>query len=112
MNNTNKNDMRDLDLAKSALANLLKDALAQSGKSLEAVAQEAGLSNTDVLRNLVEGTYRLPLDRVRSLAGALDTDPTELLVATMRTYNDNLADFVEEIRDAAFVAGQRSRIDD
>lgn len=64
----------------------LTTAIAASGKTQRAIADDAGLRNPNVLSQLKSGTMKLPLERVGPLARALNVDPVRFLNVAMNEY--------------------------
>jgi transcriptional regulator with XRE-family HTH domain len=102
------------------LAKFLQRRIAEmkSRKSQAQIASEAGFAQPNMLANIKNGACRLPLDRVISLAEALDCDPARLFQlaveqqtgSTTRTtierifralLSANETEWVTEIRDAS-----------
>lgn len=61
------------------------------------IAREAGFKNANFITMIKTGSAKLPLDRVRDFAKALDTDPRALMhLAIEQTYGSKmLGEFVE-----------------
>ena len=68
------------------VADLLKGAIAASGKTQRAIADEAGLRNANVVSHLKDGKMKLPITRVRDLARALHVEPAHMLDVAMSEY--------------------------
>lgn len=61
----------------------------RSRKTQAAIAAEAGFTNPNVMSMLKSGATKLPLDRVPSLARALDCDPAYLLLLALEQAEGN-----------------------
>lgn len=58
----------------------------KSGFTMSDIATLAGFSSAEVLRMLISGEARIPLDRIGPLAAVIDCDAGQLFVLAMRTW--------------------------
>ena len=70
----------------TTVAALVTELLAASGKTQRQVAAEVGLESPSLIKMLKDGTAKLPVNLVASLAKALNADPAHLLRVTMLEY--------------------------
>jgi hypothetical protein len=69
------------------VARFLEQQIALSGKSQRAIAIECGYPNPNIITMFKKGSTKMPLDKVASMAGALNADPRHLLRLAMLEYH-------------------------
>ncbi|MBD5801787.1 hypothetical protein AZOA_12110 [Azoarcus sp. Aa7] len=90
------------------VAEFVKRKLVATGRSLEDVAVEMGVSDAEMLMGVVEGREHLPAQLVYPLARCLDVDPAHLMRIFLRDY---LPDVEQAIHDCGgrMVVTERER---
>jgi hypothetical protein len=68
------------------VAKFLTQRIALCGKSQKTIAKECGYPNSNIVTMFKQGTTKLPLDKVQTMARALDADPRYLLRLVMMEY--------------------------
>lgn len=79
------------------VAAFIDERLREISKTDRQVAQDAGLGSAHALKLMAKGDIKVPLDRVESLAEALDVDPADLLRLVMREYMPGTWNSIENI---------------
>lgn len=75
------------------------------------IAQEAGFRNANFITMLKTGSSKLALDRVPSLAKALDVDPTVLMrLAIEQSYGQEMLRMISALLGAAVTDNERAWI--
>ncbi len=75
----------------------VEERLEAIGKTQRQVAEEAGFDYPNVVSMMKQGKMKVPLNRVRGLAGALEADPVHLLRLVMEEHYPELWESVWEI---------------
>lgn len=98
----------------TALAKFLQTRILQLKPKTQAeIAHEAGFQNPNVLSMLRSGSAKMPLDRVPSLARALECDPALLLrLALDQAVGSTAANAIVEIFGTPISANERGWIDE
>jgi len=65
------------------VAEYLTQKIAESGKTQRVIAEECGFDSPNIITMFKKGDTRLPINRVESLANALEIDPAYLLRLVM-----------------------------
>ncbi len=81
---------------KQSVAEYLTEKIAQSSKTQLEISREAGFGRPNIITMFKKGKTRVPLNRVGSLARALDTNPRDLLRLVLAEYMPETWQSVEE----------------
>ena len=84
-------------VSRTTVAEFIADRLAVLDKTQRQVAEECGFETPNVVTMFKQGRMKVPLDRVGSLAKALDADPAHLLRLAMQEYFPETWGSIEEI---------------
>lgn len=83
----------------SKVAALITDRIEATGQLQKDVAAKAGFPKPNIITMLKQGKTRLPLDKIGTMARALETDPIHLLQLCMEEYHPStwkaIAPFME-----------------
>jgi plasmid maintenance system antidote protein VapI len=79
------------------VAEFIADRLAEIDKTQREIAEACGFETPNVITMFKNGQMKVPLDRVGSLAKALDVDPAHLLRLAMQEYLPATWSSIEEI---------------
>ena len=79
------------------VAEFIADKLAATDKTQRQVAEECGFDHPNVITMFKQGLTKLPINRIESLAKALDADPVHLLRLVMLQYMPETWETVENI---------------
>ncbi len=77
------------------VAEYLTEKIAESGKTQRVIAEECGFDSPNIITMFKKGDTRIPLNRIESLATALDVDSSHLLRLVMLEYMPRTWDSVE-----------------
>lgn len=81
--------------------------IATSPKSQAVIAKEIGYKNPNNLSLIKSGKIPLPVDKVRPLAVALDTDPVRLMLMVLEERQPELLQFFREEGTAPLTADEK-----
>ncbi|MFA7398980.1 MAG: hypothetical protein WCZ98_00695 [Sideroxydans sp.] len=79
------------------VAEFLADRIAAVDKTQREIADECGFDNPNIITMFKNGQTKLPINRVTSLATALDIDPAHLLRLVMLEYAPEVWECIEDI---------------
>lgn len=79
------------------VAEFIADRLATIDKTQREVAEECGFETPNIITMFKQGKTKVPLDRIRTLAKALDVDPAHLLRLALQEYMPDTWSSIEEI---------------
>jgi transcriptional regulator with XRE-family HTH domain len=79
------------------VADYIADRLASIDKTQRQIAEECGFESPNIITMFKQGRMKLPLDRIGTLAKALDVDAAYLLRLAMQEYLPNTWAEVEDI---------------
>jgi len=79
------------------VAEFIADRLAEVDKTEREIAEACGFETSNAISMFKKGQLKVPLDRVGSLAKALDVDPAHLLRLAMQGYLPETWNAIEEI---------------
>lgn len=79
------------------VAEFIADRLAEIDKTQREIAEACGFETPNVITMFKKGQMKVPLDRVGSLAKALDVDPAHLLRLSLQEYLPETWNAIEEI---------------
>ena len=91
----------------TTVASLLCELLAASKKTQRQISEEVGLESPNLITMFKNGTSMLPINRIASLAKALNTDPVHLLRVVMSEYSpDSWAAIEQNMRGVVLTANE------
>ncbi len=79
------------------VADFLAVRIAELGKTQRQISEECGFDNPNIITMFKQGNTKVPINRVASLAKALEVDPVHLLRLVMSECIPNLWEIVEDI---------------
>jgi len=79
------------------VAEYIKQQIALSDKSQKDISREAGFSTPNNISMIKDGITKLPINRIPSIAKALNIDPVHLLRMTMREYMPETWSVIETV---------------
>jgi hypothetical protein len=79
------------------LAQFLKSAIANSGKSHDQIAIEVGYEKGSVVQMMADGLTKVPINKIRAIAAALDVDPPHLFGLLLHEYFPDLVGLIEQV---------------
>jgi transcriptional regulator with XRE-family HTH domain len=79
------------------VAEFLADRIAAIDKTQRQIADECGFDNPNIITMFKNGQTKLPINRIASLAKAIDADPVHLLRLVMLEYIPDLWESIENI---------------
>ena len=82
---------------RTTVAEFIADRLAEIDKTQRQVAEECGFETPNVITLFKQGKTKVPLDRLGSLAKALNVDPAHLLRLAMQEYMPETWGSIEDI---------------
>ncbi|ELQ6277145.1 transcriptional regulator [Cronobacter sakazakii] len=91
----------------SRYAAFIDSLIATSPKSQAVIAKEIGYKNPNNLSLIKSGKIPLPVDKVRPLAVALDTDPVRLMLMVLEERQPELLQFFREEGTAPLTADEK-----
>jgi len=75
------------------------------GKPLAQIALEVGFPKSNVISMIRKGNTKLPTDKIRKMAIALDADPAYMLQLTMEEYDPETWKVIKEIIEKPVLTG-------
>jgi transcriptional regulator with XRE-family HTH domain len=78
------------------VAEFLTDRIAASDKTQREIAEECGFDNPNMVTMMKQGHSRVPINRICSLAKALEVDPAHLLRVVLLEYQPEVWQSIEE----------------
>jgi hypothetical protein len=90
----------------------VEEILALSGRSQRDIASDCGYVNANILTMFKNGRTRLPLEKVRALAKATQSDPARLLRLVLKEYHPQIWKTIQELlgRDHLLTEGEMALI--
>lgn len=82
---------------RSRVAQFLAQQMEHSGKTQREIARELGYTRPNVVTMIKQGETKLPLSKVKPMAGALGIDPARLLRMAMEEYMPEALAVIEEV---------------
>ena len=79
------------------VAEFLADKIAAIDKTQRQISEECGFDNPNIITMFKNGLTKLPINRISSLAKALDVDPSYLLRLVMHEYMPDAWEAIENI---------------
>ncbi|MFZ2161975.1 MAG: hypothetical protein WAW02_07155 [Sideroxyarcus sp.] len=79
------------------VAEFLADRIATIDKTQRQIADECGFDHPNIITMFKNGQTKLPINRIASLAKAIDADPVHLLRLVMLEYIPDLWESIENI---------------
>jgi len=79
--------MRDKTASATTVSSFITKLLAESKKTQREISEECGFETPNLITMIKNGTSKLPINRIASLAKALDIDPAHLLRVVMAEYS-------------------------
>lgn len=96
----------------ATVAQLIRERVAQSSKSPGQIANEAGLSSSNLLQLVGEGRAKLPVQHVQAVGTALGIDPVHLMRLVVTEYLPGVWETVEQaLQGTALTANERRLVD-
>jgi len=83
--------------ARITVADFIADRLAESDKTQREIAEECGFLTPNIITMFKKGDTKVPINRIGSLAKALEVDPAYLLRLVMSEYLPDAWDAIEDI---------------
>lgn len=81
----------------TTVCDFIAERLAQSDKTQREIANECGFDNPNIITMFKTGATKIPLNRIGTLAKALDADPAHLLRLVMTEYMPDTWESIENI---------------
>jgi len=101
------NDMTEQSAKATTVASFHSELLAASEKTQRQISEEVGLESPNLITMFKNGTSMLPINRIASLAKALNTDPVHLLRVVMSEYSpDSWAAIEQNMRGVVLTANE------
>ena len=72
---------------KSTVARFIATRIEETGQMQKDIAAKVGFEHPNIITMIKQGKTKLPLDKVGTMARALETDPVELLRMCMEEYH-------------------------
>ncbi len=82
--------------ASITIADFIADRLAESDKTQREIAAECGFETPNIITMFKNGSTKVPLNRIGTLAKALDADPAYMLRLAMREYMPDTWESIED----------------
>jgi hypothetical protein len=100
-----------MDTKTTPLAQFLKSAIANSGKSHDQIAIEVGYEKGSVVQMMADGLIKVPINKIRPIAAALAVDPPLLCGLLLHEYFPDLVELIEQVYDRPLLSqNERSLI--
>ena len=86
----------------------LEEILALSGRSQKDIATDCGYVNANIISMFKQGRTRLPIEKVRAIARATQSDPARLLRVVLKAYHPQIWKTIQELigRDHLLTDGE------
>lgn len=88
--------MTDKAITNITIADFIADRLAESDKTQREIAAECGFETPNIITMFKNGSTKVPLNRIGTLAKALNADPAHMLRLAMREYMPDTWESIEE----------------
>ncbi len=102
--------MSELKNTPISVAAFITQSIAASGKTQSEVARDIGLPNPNAVSMLTTGNLKLPLNRIGSIARALDVNAAHLLRIVLREYTPDLLEVIEQVLERPLLSTNEARI--
>lgn len=87
-------------MTRSNVAHFIATRIEELGLKLVDIAEVCGFERSNVVTMIKQGKTKLPMDKIGSMARALQTDPFELYRLCMQEYLPSTWEAIEPILDA------------
>lgn len=96
----------------TAVAQLIRERVAQVSKTPSRIADEVGLNSPNLLQLVCEGRAKLPVQHVQAVASALGIDPVHLMRLVVTEYLPGVWEVVEQaLQGTALTTNERKLVD-
>lgn len=102
--------MTKLSIPNITVAEFLADKLATIDKTQKQIAEECGFEHPNIITMFKKGQTKLPINRIYSLATALDVDPVYLLRLVMLEYMPDTWEQVENIMQSTILTANEREL--
>lgn len=92
------------------VAEFLADKIAAIDKTQRQISEECGFDNPNIITMFKNGLTKLPINRIGSLAKALDVDPAYLLRLVMNEYMQDSWEFIENIMQSTVLSANELQL--
>lgn len=94
----------------SSVARLVTKMCNATDKTQLQIAEETGISGTNIITMFKTGRTKFPLNRIKAFCAACDTSPEELLETCLAEYNPEVLDVLMEIKGRVLSAEEKEII--
>ena len=96
--------------ARDTFLDYLRFAFERSPKTAEEIAHEIGYGTPNVVKLMIAGITKVPIDRIPRLAEALNVEPTQMMRAALEDYAPQMLKALEETFDFMATPNEREII--
>lgn len=89
------------------VASFIAERINNSPKTQSQIAKEVGFNTPNIVSMVKSGTARLPINKVPSMARALETDPVDLLILCLKEYQPENWEAIEPLLDLSLTSDER-----
>lgn len=94
----------------TTIADLIADLLADSDKTQREIAAECGFEKPNIITMFKKGSTKVPLNRIGTLAKALNADPAHMLRLAMREYMPDTWESIEETLNSTLLTANELKL--
>lgn len=95
---------------RTTVAEFITERLAESDKTQREIAEECGFPKPNIITMFKNGNTKVPLNRIGTLAKAIDADPAHLFRLIMREYLPETWEAVEDVMQSTVLTAKELKL--